>query len=164
MPRKRSGAIVSTVAAHTKAGPKKILVLHGPNLNLLGIREPEVYGRETLADINRRLIALGKAAGATVVCFQSNHEGALIDRVQQSRKEQVGFIVFNPAGLTHTSVALRDALAGMAIPFIEVHLSNIHAREPFRRHSYFSDQAAGTICGLGSCGYELALRFILQHA
>jgi 3-dehydroquinate dehydratase-2 len=130
----------------------------------LGSREPEVYGRETLADINRRLIALGKAAGATVICFQSNHEGVLIDRVQQSKKDQVASIIINPAGFTHTSVALRDALAAVAIPFIEVHLSNIHAREPFRRHSYFSDQAAGTICGLGSRGYELALQFILQQA
>ena len=148
----------------TTAGPRKILVLHGPNLNLLGSREPEIYGRESLADINRRLIAQGKAAGATVSCFQSNQEGALIDRVQQSRKAQVSYIIINPAGFTHTSVALRDALAGVAIPFIEVHLSNIHAREPFRRHSYFSDQAAGTICGLGSRGYELALQFILQQA
>lgn len=164
MPRKVSGAVAPEAAARAKRGPKKILVLHGPNLNLLGTREPEIYGRETLADIDRRLIALGKAAGATVICFQSNHEGALIDRVQQSRKEQVTSIIINPAGFTHTGVALRDALAGVAIPFIEVHLSNIHAREPFRRHSYFSDQAAGTICGLGSCGYELALRFILQQA
>ena len=137
-------------------------MLHGPNLNLLGSREPEVYGRERLADINRRLIARGKAAGATVRCFQSNHEGTLIDRVQQSKLERVEFIIINPAGFTHTSVALRDALAAVAIPFIEVHLSNIYAREPFRRHSYFSDQAAGTICGLGSRGYELALQFILQ--
>ncbi|HEY5293687.1 MAG TPA: type II 3-dehydroquinate dehydratase [Burkholderiales bacterium] len=141
-----------------------MLVLHGPNLNLLGTREPEIYGREILADIDRRLIARGKAAGATVICFQSNHEGALIDRVQQSKIEQVVFIIINPAGLTHTSVALRDALAGVAIPFIEVHLSNIHAREQFRRHSYFSEQAEGTICGLGSRGYELALQFILQQA
>ena len=136
--------------------------MHGPNLNLLGVREPEIYGRQTLADINQRLIAMGKATGATVICFQSNSEGALIDRVQRSRNEQVAYIIINPAGFTHTSVALRDALAGVAIPFIEVHLSNIHAREPFRRHSYFSDQAAGTICGLGSRGYELALEFILQ--
>jgi len=143
---------------------KKILVLHGPNLNLLGSREPQIYGRETLADINRRLIARGKAAGASVICFQSNHEGALIDRVQLSKKQQVAAIVINPGGLTHTSVALRDALVGVAIPFIEVHLSNIHAREPFRRHSYFSDQAAGTICGLGSRGYELALQYLLQQA
>ena len=147
-----------------KKSPKKILVLHGPNLNLLGSREPEIYGRETLADINRRLIVQGKTEGARVICFQSNQEGALIDRVQQSKKEQITSIIINPAGFTHTSVALRNALVGVAIPFIEVHLSNIHAREPFRRHSYFSDQAAGTICGLGSRGYELALQFILQQA
>jgi 3-dehydroquinate dehydratase-2 len=130
----------------------------------LGSREPEIYGRETLADINRRLAVQGKAAGATVTCFQSNQEGALIDRVQQSKKDKVTFIIINPGGFTHTSVALRDALTGVAIPFIEVHLSNIHAREPFRHHSYFSDQAVGTICGLGSRGYELALQFILQQA
>jgi len=159
-----SGAEAPKAKARTKQGPKRILVLHGPNLNLLGSREPGIYGRETLADINQRLIARGKAAGATVICFQSNHEGALIDRVQQSKKEQVVSIIINPAGFTHTSVALRDALVGVAIPFVEVHLSNIHAREPFRRHSYFSDQAAGTICGLGSRGYELALEFILQQA
>jgi 3-dehydroquinate dehydratase-2 len=164
MPKKASGAVALKTTARTKRGPEKILVLHGPNLNLLGSREPEIYGRETLADINRRLIAQGKAAGATVTCFQSNQEGALIDRVQQSKKEQVTSIIINPAGFTHTSVALRDALVGVAIPFIEVHLSNIHAREPFRRHSYFSDQAAGMICGLGSRGYELALQFILQQA
>ena len=161
---KISGAIAPRGGTRLKQGPTKILVLHGPNLNLLGRREPEIYGRETLADINRRLIALGKAEGATVICFQSNHEGALIDRVQQSKLEHVGYIIINPAGLTHTSVALRDALAGVAIPFIEVHLSNIHAREPFRRHSYFSDQATGTICGLGSGSYELALQFILKQA
>jgi 3-dehydroquinate dehydratase-2 len=164
MPKKASGVVALKTTARTKRGPKKILVLHGPNLNLLGSREAEIYGRETLADINRRLIAQGKAAGATVTCFQSNQEGVLIDRVQQSKKEQVTSIIINPAGFTHTSVALRDALVGVAIPFIEVHLSNIQAREPFRRHSYFSDQAAGTICGLGSRGYELALQFILQQA
>ena len=164
MPKKASCAVALKTTARTKRAPNKILVLHGPNLNLLGSREPEIYGQETLADINRRLIAQGKAAGATVTCFQSNQEGALIDRVQQSKKEHVTAIIINPAGFTHTSVALRDALAGVAIPFIEVHLSNIHAREPFRRHSYFSDQAAGTICGLGSRSYELALQFILQQA
>ena len=158
------GAASLRNVAGSKQGPKKILVLHGPNLNLLGSREPEIYGRETLDDINQRLIAQGKAAGVRLSCFQSNHEGALIDRVQQSGKEQIGFIIINPAGFTHTSVALRDALAAVAVPFIEVHLSNIHAREAFRRHSYFSDQAAGTICGLGSRGYELALQFILQQA
>lgn len=130
---------------------------------MLGTREPEIYGRETLADINRRLLALGKAAGAAVTCFQSNHEGALIDRVQLARKQNVASIIINPAGLTHTSVALRDALAGVAIPFIEVHLSNIHAREPFRSHSCFSDLAAGTICGLGGHGYDLALQSVLRQ-
>ncbi len=139
-------------------------MLHGPNLNLLGSREPEIYGRATLADINRSLIAQGKAAAASVSCFQSNHEGALIDRVHQAKAEQVAYIIINPAGLTHSSVALRDALTAVEIPFIEVHLSNIHARETFRRHSYFSDAATGTICGLGSRGYELALQFILQNS
>jgi len=164
MAKKVSSPAATKTALRIKRGPMRILVLHGPNLNLLGTREPQIYGRETLADINRRLIAQGKAAGATVSCFQSNHEGALIDRVQLSRQEQVAYIILNPAGFTHTSVALRDALAGVGIPFIEVHLSNIHAREPFRRHSYFSDQAAGTICGLGGRGYEFALQFILRSA
>ena len=164
MPKNVSGTPAPATKRNTIHGLKKILVLHGPNLNLLGSREPQIYGRETLAEINRRLIARGKAAGASVICFQSNHEGALIDRVQLSKKQKVAAIVINPGGLTHTSVALRDALVGVAIPFIEVHLSNIHAREPFRRHSYFSDQAAGTICGLGSRGYELALQYILQQA
>lgn len=164
MAKKSSNQKASGSSEQARLEPKKILVLHGPNLNLLGSREPEIYGRETLADINRRLSALGKAAGAAVSCFQSNHEGALIDRVQQSRGEHVAFIIINPAGFTHTSVALRDALAGVAIPFIEVHLSNVHAREPFRRHSYFSDQAMGTICGFGSRSYELALQFVLQQA
>ena len=157
-------AAASKSVARTDRRPKKILVLHGPNLNLLGTREPEIYGRETLAELNGRLIVQGKAAGATVICFQSNHEGALIDRVQNGQKEGITSIVINPAGFTHTSIALRDALAAVAIPYIEVHLSNIHAREPFRRHSFFSDQATGTIFGLGSRGYELALQFILQQA
>jgi 3-dehydroquinate dehydratase-2 len=164
MQRKTSDVVAVKPMARTNRGPKKVLVLHGPNLNLLGSREPEIYGRESLAAINRRLIAQGKAAGAAVSCFQSNDEGALIDRVQQSKKERVTSIIINPAGFTHTSVALRDALAAVAIPFIEVHLSNIHAREPFRRQSYFSDRAVGTICGLGSRGYGLALQFILQQA
>ena len=138
--------------------------MHGPNLNLLGTREPEIYGYETLADIDRRLVAQGKTAGVTVTCFQSNQEGALVERVHQAKRDQVVGIIINPAGFTHTSVALRDALAAVAIPFVEVHLSNIHAREPFRRHSYFSDAATGTICGLGSRGYELALHFLLQQA
>ncbi len=143
---------------------RRILVLHGPNLNLLGSREPDIYGRATLEDVNRRLTAAAAAAGAEVQCFQSNHEGELVDRIQQAGREGVGFIVFNPAAYTHTSVALRDALAAVRIPFIEVHLSNIHAREPFRRRSYFSDLAAGTICGLGTHGYELALAYALVRA
>ena len=163
MVKKTLRAAAPRTASGIRQGPKKVLVLHGPNLNLLGTREPEIYGRETLADINRRLTAQGRAAGVAVVCFQSNHEGALIDRVQLARKQQVASIIINPAGFTHTSVALRDALAAVAIPFIEVHLSNIHAREPFRSHSYFSDLAAGTICGLGSHGYALALQFILRQ-
>jgi 3-dehydroquinate dehydratase-2 len=138
-------------------------VLHGPNLNLLGTREPKVYGRETLADINARLEATGRRRGVAVRCFQSNTEGALVDRVQAARGEGVGFIVANPAAYTHTSVALRDALAAVAIPFVEVHLSNIHAREAFRRHSYFSDIAVGTICGLGGRGYDLALEIALDR-
>jgi 3-dehydroquinate dehydratase-2 len=147
-----------------KAAKKRLLVLHGPNLNLLGTREPKVYGRETLAEINRRLIAAGRAADAEVHCFQSNLEGELIERIHQARREGICFIVFNPAAYTHTSVALRDALAGVAIPFIEVHLSNVYAREPFRHHSYFSELALGTICGLGSEGYDFALQFGLRYA
>lgn len=142
---------------------KSVLVLHGPNLNLLGTREPKIYGRETLADINKRLAARAVEAGVKLNCFQSNAEAELIDRVQQSRSA-VDFIIINPAAFTHTSVALRDALAAVAIPFIEVHLSNVHAREPFRRHSYFSDQAVGVICGLGSKGYDQALEFVLTSA
>lgn len=141
----------------TKRRGAGILVLHGPNLNLLGTREPEVYGRETLAAINKRLVASGRAAGVAVSCFQSNVEGDLIDRVHAAKADGTGFIVMNPAGYTHTSVALRDALAGVGIPFIEVHLSNIHAREAFRHRSYFSDIAVGTIVGLGSRGYDFAL-------
>jgi 3-dehydroquinate dehydratase-2 len=137
-------------------------VLHGPNLNLLGTREPEVYGRETLPEINRRLEETARSAGASIAFFQSNHEGDLVDRVQAAPAEGIGFIIINPGGLTHSSVALRDALAGVAVPFVEVHLSNIHAREPFRRHSYFSDLAVGTICGLGSRGYDLALEYVLR--
>lgn len=143
---------------------KRILVLHGPNLNLLGSREPGIYGPETLEEVGRRLATAAAAAGAEVQCFQSNHEGELVDRIHQAEREGVGFIVFNPAAYTHTSVALRDALAAVRIPFIEVHLSNIHAREPFRRRSYFSDLAVGTICGLGAQGYELALAYALARA
>ena len=140
---------------------KSVLVLHGPNLNLLGVREPSIYGSETLEDINGRLMAAALAAGVAVQCFQSNSEGTLVDRIQQAGREQTGFIVINPAAYTHTSVAIRDALAGVKIPFIEVHLSNIHAREPFRQRSFVSDIAVGTICGLGSRGYDLALAYVL---
>lgn len=135
----------------------QILVLNGPNLNLLGAREPQHYGRTTLEDINAHLGAQAKAAGVTIEFFQSNAEHELITRVQQALREKVAFILINPAGFTHTSVALRDALAATGIPFIEVHLSNIHAREDFRKHSYFSDLARGVISGLGAQGYELAL-------
>lgn len=140
-----------------------ILVLHGPNLNLLGTREPKVYGHETLADIDRQLAGIARKAGVSLHAFQSNSEGALVDRVHQAGRDKVGFIIINPAAYTHTSVALRDALAGVAIPFIEVHLSNVHAREPFRHHSYFSGIAVGVICGLGSAGYRAALEFALAR-
>lgn len=140
-----------------------VLVLHGPNLNLLGTREPGIYGHTTLADIHVSMEARARACGVRLESFQSNHEGELIDRVQSAREQSVGFIIINPGGYTHTSVALRDALAAVAIPFIEVHLSNIHARESFRRHSYFSDIATGVIAGLGSQGYGLALEAALFH-
>lgn len=134
-----------------------ILVLHGPNLNLLGTREPEVYGVTTLEQINSGLLQRATARGIDLGAFQSNHEGALIDRVHAARLDGTRFILINPGAFTHTSVALRDALAGVAIPFIEVHLSNVHRREPFRQHSYFSDLAEGVIVGLGPQGYQLAL-------
>ncbi|MBS0355042.1 MAG: type II 3-dehydroquinate dehydratase [Proteobacteria bacterium] len=142
---------------------QRILVLHGPNLNLLGRREPGIYGLTTLADIHAAMESRAKADGVLLESFQSNHEGELIDRVQAAESEAVDFIIINPAGYTHTSVALRDALAGVAIPYVEVHLSNIHAREPFRHHSYFSDKAVGVICGLGAQGYQLALEFALAR-
>ncbi|HET6555176.1 MAG TPA: type II 3-dehydroquinate dehydratase [Dyella sp.] len=135
----------------------KILVLHGPNLNLLGVREPEVYGRETLGDIDAFLVQRAQAAGQELETFQSNAEHALIDRIHQARLDGTALILINPGALTHTSIALRDALAGVAIPFIEVHLSNVHAREAFRRHSYLSDIAVGVICGFGPDSYRLAL-------
>lgn len=140
----------------------RILVLHGPNLNLLGTREPVVYGRTTLADIHGAMEARARADGVRLESFQSNSEGELIDRVQSAASESISFIIINPAGYTHTSVSLRDALAAVAIPFIEVHLSNIHARESFRHHSYFSDIAVGVICGLGAQGYQLALEAALS--
>jgi 3-dehydroquinate dehydratase-2 len=142
---------------------QRILVLHGPNLNLLGTREPQVYGTLTLADINARLLALGHERGARVESFQSNHEGALVDRIQAALSDETDFIVINPAAYTHTSVAIRDALAAVALPFIEVHLSNVHRREPFRQHSYLSSLAVGVIAGLGVAGYEAALRYALDH-
>jgi len=143
---------------------RKILVLHGPNLNMLGSREPEIYGKESLEGINGRLTATASKEGVALEVFQSNQEGALIERVQAAKKQGISWIIVNPGGLTHTSVALRDAFAGVGIPFIEVHLSNIYSREPFRRHSYFSDLAVGTICGLGSRGYDLALQFAMQSS
>lgn len=153
-------------ASARRPGAKRdstVLVLHGPNLNLLGTREPAVYGLETLPEIDARLVREGANRGVRVLAFQSNFEGALVERVQAARDEGVDFIVINPAALTHTSVALRDALAGVAIPFIEVHLTNVHAREPFRHHSYFSDKAVGTILGLGSRGYDFALAFAIAQ-
>ncbi|MBW3566642.1 MAG: type II 3-dehydroquinate dehydratase [Proteobacteria bacterium] len=136
----------------------RILLINGPNLNLLGEREPDLYGATTLPELESRLGALAKEMGHELACFQSNAESELIERVQAARKESVAWILINPAGYTHTSVALRDALAAVSIPFTEVHLSNVHAREPFRRHSYFSDRAVAVIAGLGPLGYEAALR------
>lgn len=135
-----------------------ILVIQGPNLNLLGTREPDVYGKTTLEDIHQKLGKLAKEQSVDLNTFQSNHEGELIDRIQRAKQDGVDFIIINPGAFTHTSVALRDALAGVAIPFTEVHLSNIHQREEFRKHSYLSDIATGVICGLGAIGYELALQ------
>ncbi|MGO1692161.1 MAG: type II 3-dehydroquinate dehydratase [Marinobacter sp.] len=140
-----------------------ILVLHGPNLNMLGTREPDVYGHETLADIDERLRERAAEHGHHLLHLQSNAEYALIDRIHEARAEGVNFIIINPAAFTHTSVALRDAILASEIPFIEVHLSNVHAREAFRHHSYFSDIAEGVICGLGSQGYELALQAAMQR-
>jgi 3-dehydroquinate dehydratase II len=141
----------------------RVLVIHGPNLNLLGTREPEVYGTVTLSDINVSLARLAEGAGVDLESFQSNHEGALIERIHAAREQGVSAIIINPAAYTHTSVALRDALAAVAIPFVEVHLSNVHAREPFRHRSYFSDLAVGVICGLGPEGYRLALDYVLTR-
>lgn len=140
-----------------------ILVLHGPNLNLLGTREPQVYGSTTLDEINADLIALGAKAGELVQCFQSNHEGALVDRIQSARTDGTRFVIINAGAYTHTSVAIRDALAGVALPFIEVHLSNVYRREPFRHHSHLSDIAVGVICGLGPQSYRLALDYALSR-
>lgn len=141
----------------------KLLVLQGPNLNLLGTREPEIYGATTLADIEQQLIAQANRAGHELEHLQSNAEYHLIDRIHAARTDGTDFIIINPAAFTHTSVAIRDALAGVAIPFIEIHISNVHARETFRHHSYLSDIAVGVICGLGVHGYELALQAALQQ-
>lgn len=141
---------------------KNILLLNGPNLNLLGSREPEVYGSTTLADVERAALEQASQAGAKLMAFQSNHEGALIDRIQTAKKDGIDAIVINPGGLTHSSVSLRDALAAVAIPFVEVHVSNIHQRESFRHHSYLSGIAAGVICGLGIDGYTAAIAFALK--
>ncbi|HXD35755.1 3-dehydroquinate dehydratase [Rhodanobacter sp. Root480] len=141
----------------------KILVLHGPNLNLLGSREPHIYGHLTLVDINAQLAAQAQAAGHELVWFQSNAEHELVGRIQQARDDGTALILFNPAAFTHTSIALRDALAAVAVPFIEVHLSNVHAREPFRHHSYLSDLAIGVICGFGGDSYRLALEAAIHR-
>lgn len=141
---------------------KKILILHGPNLNLLGTREPEVYGRATLDEINKKLKDKARAHKAAVFFFQSNAEHELIARIHQAKKDGCEFIIINPAAFTHTSIALLDALSAVAIPFIEVHLSNVYSREDFRRHSYLSARAVGTITGLGALGYELALEYALR--
>ena len=147
----------------SKNSAKRILVLHGPNLNLLGQREPEHYGADTLETINQRLQAKATAANVALECFQSNAEAELVTKLQSLFQQPVDFIIINPAAFTHTSVALRDALAAVKTPFIEVHLSNVHAREAFRHHSYFSDLAVGVVCGLGAAGYEYALDFAAHH-
>lgn len=141
----------------------KIVVINGPNLNLLGVREPGHYGSDDLNTINQRLQQQAEAAGHQLETFQSNAEHELVDRIHQAREQGVVWVIINPAAFTHTSVAIRDALSGVAIPFIEVHLSNVHAREAFRRHSYFSDIASGVISGLGAQGYELALAAVIRR-
>jgi len=141
----------------------QILILHGPNLNLLGTREPEIYGSDTLSDINNRLVQQASSAGHEVDCFQSNAEHELVDQVHAARTHSVAFIIINPGAFTHTSVSLRDALLGVEIPFIEIHLSNVHSRESFRQRSYLSDIAVGCITGLGAHGYELALEAAIKH-
>jgi len=134
--------------------------MNGPNLNLLGLREPGIYGPATLADVERELRDLAESLGCEVDFFQSNHEGAIVDRIHQAREERVAFVIINPGAFTHTSVAIRDAFNGVSIPFVEVHISNVHKREAFRHHSYLSDIAQGTIVGLGTIGYALALRYV----
>ena len=140
----------------------RVLLLNGPNLNLLGTREPHIYGADTLADVEQRFVAEATQCGLEAQCFQSNHEGAVIDRIHAARTDGTAFIVINPGGWTHTSVALRDALAGVAIPVVEVHISNVHKREAFRHHSYISGIAEGVIAGLGVFGYSAALQFVAR--
>lgn len=140
-----------------------VLVINGPNLNLLGVREPTVYGNQTLADIEQKLARQGAELGCQTAFFQSNAEHALIDRIHQAYRDGVDFILINPGAYTHTSIAIRDAFLATRVPFIELHLSNVHAREPFRRHSYLSDIAQGVICGLGAFGYEIALQAAMQY-
>jgi 3-dehydroquinate dehydratase-2 len=142
---------------------KSILVLHGPNLNLLGLREPEHYGRDTLSTINQTLSDIAKQAGVALETFQSNAESDLVTKIQSIATENVNFVIINPAAFTHTSVAMRDALSAVKVPFIEVHLSNVYAREAFRHHSYFTDIAVGVISGLGAQGYALALDYAIKH-
>lgn len=163
MKKQNTSSQKAGAGAGDRAGQVDILVLHGPNLNLLGTREPEHYGAQTLDDINRELTRRAEQAGYVLESFQCNHEGALIERVHAARTQGVRYILINPAAFTHTSVALRDALAGVAIPFVEVHLSNVHARESFRHHSYFSDLAIGVICGLGQHSYLLALEYLINR-
>jgi 3-dehydroquinate dehydratase II len=161
--RKATNPAAQPESVDASAASRRILVLHGPNLNLLGTREPDIYGQLTLADIDARLKVLAVAEGVTLECFQSNHEGDLVTRIQAARTEKISFIIINPAAYTHTSVAIRDALAAVGIPFVEVHLSNVHARESFRQHSYLSDIAVGVVCGLGAYGYEAALEYALRR-
>ena len=146
-----------------KMAPKKILLLNGPNLNLLGTREPHIYGLETLGEIEQRSVSQATSSGATLLFYQTNHEGALIDRIHQAKLGKVDAIVINPAAFTHQSVAVRDALTGVNIPFVEVHISNVHQREEFRHKSLLSDKAEGVICGLGTFGYKAAIEWVLEH-
>jgi 3-dehydroquinate dehydratase-2 len=142
---------------------QRLLVLHGPNLNLLGTREPQLYGHTTLPELNAALVSLSASLGASLDAYQSNHEGDLVDRIQAARLDGTDFIIINAGAYTHTSVAIRDALAGVKIPFVEVHLSNVYKRESFRHHSYLSDLALGVVAGLGPQGYEAAVRYAVQY-
>lgn len=154
---------MSKSAASSESPNVRILVIHGPNLNLLGTREPDVYGTQTLADIESELSALAQTLGVEIACFQSNHEGELIDRIQQAIMGQETGVLINPGGFTHSSVALRDALVATALPIVEVHLSNVYARESFRQHSYVSPIALGVISGLGARGYLFGLEALVEH-